>query len=149
MPSQLLNSGDHPLPNLPVFNVPHDTIRYGTPLWSVWASCPGCGPSQLLVHLQPSCWQCSTRSRKALGFCVITALQQLQHQGITSIIFLLNPKRGIYQPIWRKLTLFHLKPGHMIHRWGKRIKKMLIFWKPKVFLSFSLSPKLQTAKQTF
>ena len=31
----------------------HDVIWYGIPLWIVWVSCPGCVPSQLLVHSQP------------------------------------------------------------------------------------------------
>jgi len=29
----------------------HEVIWYGIPLWPVWVSCPGYGPSQLLVHL--------------------------------------------------------------------------------------------------
>ena len=32
----------------------HDVPWYGTPLWPLWVSCPGCVPSQLLVPLQLS-----------------------------------------------------------------------------------------------
>ena len=43
-------------PLLPSFLLPpalyaeHDVIWYGVSLWSVGVSCPGCVPSQLLVH---------------------------------------------------------------------------------------------------
>jgi len=50
----------------PSLYVQHDVIWCGISLWSVWVSCPGCIPSQLLAHLQPPCWQDSMRSWKVL-----------------------------------------------------------------------------------
>ena len=43
-------------PTPPSLYTGHDVIWCGISLWPVWVSCPGCVPSQLLVHLQPSCW---------------------------------------------------------------------------------------------
>ena len=40
----------------------HDVLWCGISLWPVWVSCPGCAPSQLLVHPQPPHWQGSVRS---------------------------------------------------------------------------------------
>ena len=44
----------------------HDAIRHGTSPWSAGVSCPGCVPSQLLVHPQPAHWQSGGRSSKGL-----------------------------------------------------------------------------------
>ena len=43
-----------PRPASPSLCTEHDVTWYGMSLWPVWVSCPGCAPSQLLVHLQPS-----------------------------------------------------------------------------------------------
>jgi len=51
-----------PPANSPSFTVQCDIVWYGIPLRPVWVSCPGCVPSQLLVHPQPTCWQGSMRS---------------------------------------------------------------------------------------
>ena len=45
-----------PWPTPPSLYTGHDVTWYGIFLWPVWASCPGCVLSQLLVPLQPSCW---------------------------------------------------------------------------------------------
>jgi len=44
----------------------HDIIQYGISLWSVGVSCPGCVPSHLLVHPQPTHWWESGRCRRIL-----------------------------------------------------------------------------------
>ena len=59
------------LPSLPTstpsFIAGHDIIWSGISLGSVGVGCPGCAPSQLLVHPQPAHWWGRVRSRKALG----------------------------------------------------------------------------------
>ncbi|KAF1661079.1 putative polypeptide N-acetylgalactosaminyltransferase 8, partial [Aptenodytes patagonicus] len=40
--------------DLELLQYSHDVIWYGTFLWSIWVSSPGCVPSQLLVHPQPT-----------------------------------------------------------------------------------------------
>ncbi|KAK4831422.1 hypothetical protein QYF61_017553 [Mycteria americana] len=44
------------LGNTASLHAEHDAIWYGIALWSAGASCPGCVPSQLLVHPQPTRW---------------------------------------------------------------------------------------------
>uniref|UniRef100_A0A672TUV7 Dipeptidase n=1 Tax=Strigops habroptila TaxID=2489341 RepID=A0A672TUV7_STRHB len=60
----------YPLPPpFPALYAEHDIIRYGISLGSVGVSCPGCVPSQVLLHPQPNLWWSRVKSKKALTLC--------------------------------------------------------------------------------
>lgn len=50
----------------PALYAEHEVIWSGISLRSVGVSCPGCDPSQLLVHLRPAHWRSGLRNRKGL-----------------------------------------------------------------------------------
>ena len=91
----------HPIPKQRPYQfiVPHDATWCGTSLWSAWITCPDCVPSQLLVHPQASLLAGHNEKLKGPYLSVSTALQQLKHQCVISIIFILNPKHSTYRPL--------------------------------------------------
>lgn len=101
-----------PPANFPQFYCSAWAVWYGTSLWSAWARCPGCVPSQLLVQPLHAHWQGSMRNRKALG-PVSTAQQQLTI-GVLSALFSSKIRTTApCQLLWWNLTLSQPKLGHV------------------------------------
>lgn len=75
---------------------------YGVSTWSVWASCPGCVSSQLLVQLQHSGMKKSIRSGNVLESMEAWLLwKQLLRGCVISTVSIKNPKENI---IWASVT---------------------------------------------
>lgn len=94
-----------------------EAIWYGILLWSVWVSCPGCVPSQLLACLQPPYQQGRVRSRKVLH-SVNTALQKLKCQCNTNIILILKPEYRNIPVIRKKISCSPAKLRTICYLWS-------------------------------
>jgi len=72
----------------------YDITWHGTRLWSVWVSCRGCVPSQLLAHRQPT--RCGGRVGKTESLDTVQELlSNSQNTGLLSTLLY----RGSYQEI--------------------------------------------------
>lgn len=98
----------------PIFIVQHDTIWYGTSLWSVWVSCPGRVLSECIVQPRPPHWQGSIRNKKkssapckhcsatTKSINVVSPLLSSKFQN-TALCELLQTKLALSQPLpWQK-----------------------------------------------
>lgn len=89
-------------------------LWYGILLWPVLVTCPGYGPSQLLVP--PAQWQ-SMGNWKSPCLRVSTTEWPLKHQCVINILLLLNPKLSTKYRLLRRgreQPLSQAKQGLMI-----------------------------------
>ena len=88
----------------PAYIAEHDAICYGTSLWTVWVSCPGSVPSQLLVSLPvPTAGSTLWKAGTSLTLCS-TAQQHLEHWCVSNTVFLLNPRQSTIPNTITKIT---------------------------------------------